>query len=383
MYRKFTADQIFTGYEILPDPAVLICNADGEVIDLIPRADAGDDIIYNPGMLSPGLVNAHCHLELSHLKGKIPKRTGLVGFVQQVMILRNSGEEEIAAAMEKAEASMLHTGIVAVGDICNSSESIRQKLKQHLYYHNFIEAAGFPPEAATVRFERAEKIYQLFRENNLAANIVPHAPYSVSPQLLNKMIDYEGNDRFSMHNQEDEAEEQLFHQGNGGFIDFYQQLNIDISFFNPPGTSSLRYLLPYFKTYRPLILVHNVFTSEADIMFANELFPFVSAPLYFCLCANANLYINNRLPDIDMLMKHQCNLVLGTDSLASNDQLSIMEEIHTISKHFPQVPLSVMLRWATSNGAAALGVDHWAGSFGKGKKPGVICLNEGNVKRII
>ena len=149
---------------------MLICNAAGEVLDLVHRADAGDDIMYNPGILSPGLINAHCHLELSHLKGKIPKGTGLVGFVQQVMSLRNSGADEIAAAMEIAGASMLHTGIVAVGDICNSSDSIHQKLKQHLYYHNFIEAAGFPPEAAAVRFERAEKIYQLFREKNLPAN---------------------------------------------------------------------------------------------------------------------------------------------------------------------------------------------------------------------
>jgi aminodeoxyfutalosine deaminase len=383
LYRKFTADQIFTGYEILPEPAVLICNADGQVLDLVPITDAGDDVMYNPGMLSPGFVNAHCHLELSHLIGKIPKGTGLVGFVQQVMSLRNSNEEEIAAAMEMAEASMLNAGIVAVGDICNSSDSIGQKLKEQLYYHNFIEAAGFPPEAAAIRFETAEKIYQLFREKNLPANIVPHAPYSVSVSLLNKMIDFEGNDRLSLHNQEDEAEEQLFYNGEGALIDFYRQLNIDISFFNPPRTSSLQYLLPYFKAYRPLILVHNVFTSEADLRFANELFPFVSAPLYFCLCANANLYINNRLPDIDRLIKHQCNLVLGTDSLASNDQLSIMEEINTISKHFPQLPLAVMLRWATSNGAAALGVDHWAGSFGKGKKPGVISIHEGNVKRLI
>jgi cytosine/adenosine deaminase-related metal-dependent hydrolase len=95
---------------------------------------------------------------------------------------------------------------------------------------------------------------------------------------------------------------------------------------------------------------------------------------FYCLCPNANLYISNVLPDIHLLMKEQCNIVLGTDSLASNHQLSIAEEIKTIQNNFPGISLETMLQWATINGARALQMDDTLGSFEKGKQPGVLLL---------
>ena len=117
------------------------------------------------------------------------------------------------------------------------------------------------------------------------------------------------------------------------------------------------------------MLVHNTVSQEADISFAGNYFH----RLYWCLCPNANLFIEDKLPDIELFRKHGSCITLGTDSLASNSSLSILEEIKTIQFHFPAVPLCEMLMWATQNGAEALGFNH-LGTFEKGKRPGVILI---------
>jgi cytosine/adenosine deaminase-related metal-dependent hydrolase len=99
--------------------------------------------------------------------------------------------------------------------------------------------------------------------------------------------------------------------------------------------------------------------------------------LFLCLCPNANEYIGGQLPDINLLRKKGLQLVLGTDSLASNHQLDLLAEINTIQRHYPEIPLEEILLWATSNGAKALGVQDQFGSFEKGKKPGWVLLQEG------
>jgi cytosine/adenosine deaminase-related metal-dependent hydrolase len=114
--------------------------------------------------------------------------------------------------------------------------------------------------------------------------------------------------------------------------------------------------------------VHNTFTREADILFAE------ASPhrVFWCLCPNANAYIENCMPPVDLLLKHRAKIVLGTDSLASNHQLSILEEIKTLQVHFPDLLLEEILSWATSNGAGALDCQDQFGSFEAGKYPGIV-----------
>jgi cytosine/adenosine deaminase-related metal-dependent hydrolase len=123
---------------MLSAPTVLITDGSGFIIDLVNIEEAGDGIEEFKGIISPGFVNAHCHLELSHLKGRIPENTGLVEFVQQVMNNRSKGNEHQLEAMEQVESKMYHSGIVAVGDICNSSDSIAVKKSSKILWHNFI-----------------------------------------------------------------------------------------------------------------------------------------------------------------------------------------------------------------------------------------------------
>ncbi|MBK8494092.1 MAG: hypothetical protein IPL50_03090 [Chitinophagaceae bacterium] len=144
MYRKFSADHIFNGYGFRQQE-VLITDAAGVIVDLVCEQEAGDNIEKLNGILCPGFINVHCHLELSHMKGLVPKHTGLVDFVLAVVNERHFEEAEILSAIEIAENEMLQNGIVAVGDICNNTLTIPQKRKGRLRYHNFIEAAGFIP----------------------------------------------------------------------------------------------------------------------------------------------------------------------------------------------------------------------------------------------
>ena len=370
---------------MLPQGNVLITDASGVVKEIIALKDAGDDIEFFDGLLCPGFINAHCHLELSHLKGLIPEKTGLVDFVFKIITERHLAEEQILAAIETAENEMLQNGIVAVGDICNNTLTIAQKKKQRLLYHNFIEVSGFVPATASERFEKAKAIlseYQSAEKNvqhsmfNIqCSTLSPHAPYSVSPKLFELINNATANNILTIHNQETEAEEDFIKNKIGDFLRLYEKLGIDISFYAPSGKSSLQNWWPYLKNNQSVILVHNVTTSTEDIEFAKpSTINYQPSTLHFCLCPNANLYITNTLPNVNMLMEQDSNIVLGTDSLASNHQLNILEEIKTLHKNFPAIKLQTMLQWATTNGAKALQMETVLGSFEKNKKPGVVLI---------
>jgi len=382
-YLKFKADKLFDGYRFAADNTVLITDEEGVVQDMVAENEAGDDVQTFSGILSPGFINCHCHLELSHLKGLIPEGTGLGKFVLNVVQQRHFPGEEILQAIGKAEDEMIANGIVAVGDICNNALTVSQKTKGRMYYHNFIEASGFNPQIANSRFEKVKQIYNEFANSpSGVGSIVPHAPYSVADELWDLIINFPGNHLMTIHNQETVGENEWFMNKQGEFAEMYAAMNIDVSFFKPSGKSSLQSYLPKFLNNQSTILVHNVVTSEADILFSQ--FPIVNCQLFWCLCPNANQYITRQLPDIDLLVKHDCEIVLGTDSLASNHQLSILEEMKTIQQHFPHIEMEMMLQWATSKGAKALQMDSLLGSFVKGKRPGVILIenNFTSVKRL-
>lgn len=364
---------------MLPQGHVLITDKTGTVLEIVSENEAGHDIEKHNGIICPGFVNAHCHLELSHIKGIIPEQTGLVDFVFKIITERNADDNIILEAIKNAEEEMQQNGIVAVGDICNTVHTVLQKKQARLQYHNFIETTGFVPATAGKRFEATLETLGQFKQlsavNNQLSTVNPHAPYSVSPQLFELINNLPGNNLLTIHNQETAAENDFFETGTGDFLRLYQQLGIDISFYKPAGKTSLQTVLPYLNNRQSLLLVHDVTTVEDDIKAAQlSVASQHLSSVFYCLCPNANKYITNSLPDINTLVANNCTIVLGTDSLASNRQLSILEEMKTIQEHFKQITLSQMLQWATYNGAEALKMSERLGSFGKGKKPGLVLI---------
>ncbi len=367
------ADYLFDGTQILKSSSVLITDLQGKIENIIPKDEAGQGIEVFKGLLSPGFVNAHCHLELSHLKNLIPERTGLPEFVTSVVQLKQFDQAEIIAAIKNAEDEMLATGTVAVGDICNYAITVAQKEKARLHYYNFIETSGWNPSVAETRFQKSLSYYEEFLQKNMKASLVPHAPYSVSKNLWGKIAPYFDAKVISIHNQETEDEDKYFLKGLGKLNQMYKNMNIENSFYKIPGTRSLATYFENFRKAASVILVHNTFTTQEDL---NYIFRTKSQNqlVSFCLCINANLYIENVVPPLELLLQNNCNLVVGTDSLASNHQLIILEELKTIAEKFPNIATEVILQWATSSGARALQMEHVLGTFEKGKKPGVVLI---------
>ncbi|CAN5592644.1 amidohydrolase family protein [soil metagenome] len=378
LYRKFTAHNIFNGYDLFPQHTVLIITPEGVVTDIVDKADAGDGIEFLDGLLTPGFINAHCHTELSYLKGAIPANTGLVQFVQEVMKSRGVLDEMKLEAIQRADAEMFQGGIVAVGDICNTTDSIAVKQKSRLYWYNFIEVSGFVGAAAATRVDGAKQVYNEFTARlPQAVSLSPHAPYSVSKTMFHQLNMATAHQLISIHNQESVAENELYQHKTGDFLNLYNNFGIDISGFEPTGKTSLQTWLPLFYNHQSILAVHNTFTSQADIDFYKA-YDVQKASLYFCLCVNANKYIEQQFPPINMLRKNNCNLVIGTDSYASNWQLSILDEVKTIQQGAAEIPLIEILQWATINGAQALKVDDQLGSFEKNKKPGIVLIDHVN-----
>lgn len=385
-YRKFQADKIFTGFEFLDPGHVLIMDEDGKVMEILAEMDAGEGIERYRGILCPGFINAHCHLELSHLKNTIPPHTGLIPFLLDVVSKRDHDQSLILDCIENAEKEMELEGIVAVGDICNTSITLQSKCKSKIKWNNFIEVLGMKDEKAEANLLHYEGILDAFNgaATNMKSSLVPHAPYSISNKTFEGINNRTGHSIVSMHSQENPAEDELYAKGTGDFIRLFNKLGLAESPFPVSGKSSLQSCLPYFNKQQRIILVHNTFTAAEDIVFALDHAKEYLSGIHFCICANANRYIENQMPPIDLLMKHKAEIILGTDSYSSNWQLSIAAEIRTIRKELPEIPLQRILQWATINGARALERDDALGSFEPGKKPGIVLLDNAlQAKKII
>jgi len=370
MLRYFSADYILpVSSDPIPD-GVVVVNKEGTIVDLMDSESASafaDQTERFEGIIVPGFVNAHCHLELSHMKAQLPRGSGLPAFIRSVITRRDAGQAQILKAMEEYDQVMFNNGIVAAGDISNTGLSKFVKQKSKIYYYTFVELLGFDPQRAEAAFQRALDV-----KNELAplpSSIVPHAPYSVSNELFQILKEYSsGRDNLiSMHNQECAQENEFFISKSGDFIDFYKFLNQDISFFEAQFKTSLQTVLPLLPEKQKIMLVHNTFTDPEDIRFAGS----SSREIFWCFCPNANLYIENRLPDIHLFQDSGLTMTIGTDSLASNEKLCILSEIKTIKEHFRELEFATLLKWATLNGAVFLGVQDRFGSIEKGKTPGL------------
>jgi aminodeoxyfutalosine deaminase len=380
-YRKIQADGLFDGEKIVgggEQGPVLICSDDGVIENIVHGREAGEGIERHPGLLCPGFINTHCHLELSHMKGVIPSGTGLVDFLLQVMERREEAPADPFTAAREADRQMAEEGIVAVGDISNNISTLPIKAASKLYYHTFVEVTGFIPSGAEARLQQARQTYlgmsQVLGEH--CVSLVPHAPYSVSRPLFDA-LNQSGKGRvLTIHNQESEAENELYKDKEGDFLRLYAILGLDLAFFTPYRSSSLPAYLPWLTEPAALILVHNVATAPSDVDGALALAESRGQSIYWCLCPGANIYIQGRMPPVTLLREKKCVLTLGTDSLSSNRQLSILAEMRLLQENDPAIPLAEILSWATANGARALGIAERFGSFRKGTQPGILLIRD-------
>lgn len=357
-YEKLQADQLFDGEKFFGKEKVLIRDFGGRKLDIIDLSDAGEDVRYIPGLISPGFVNAHCHLELSHMKNVIPPHTGLVPFLIDVVGKRDFPTDVIHAAIMDAKAEMEADGIIAVGDICNTPVTLAYKGGNTIQWQNFIEVLSFTEENTPSRMAHYTSVLGEFNEAGAGPSALsPHAPYSVSPLAFQMINEATEGKTISIHNQECNAENELYQTGGGEFLNLFRKFGLDHSPFPVTGQNSIRSYLPYFNKGQKILLVHNTFMPREDIQWANEVAKKNGTQLVYCVCINANFYIENTVPMIHDFVEEGCEIVLGTDSYSSNHTLKITSEIASIRRCYPNIPPGDVMRWATINGAKALGIE--------------------------
>lgn len=367
-----TADWIFPGKGEPLKNGFLEITDDGRIIRLTqerPTADGDEKVQVLHGIICPGLINCHCHLELSHMKGKIPEATGLPGFLKEVVKTRKAEEEDILLAMEDADREMWKNGMIAVGDISNTPASIPVKQQSLIRYHTFVEVFDLSPFRAVEVLKNGLKTERVFREAGLSASVSPHATYSVSEKLMQLLGEsFSGREiPLTIHNQETPAEDEMFLKGTGTLLGFLREAAPDYEDWKATGKSALQSWIPRFPSWARTLLVHNTYSSQDDIRRAQS---YCSHP-WWCFCPNANRFIENKLPDIPAFIKEGASITLGTDSYASNHALSLLEEMKTIQEAWPSVSTWQILEWATGNGATFLGLTHELGSFTHGRRPGI------------
>lgn len=375
--KKITADYIFPGNQKPIKNGVIVIDDEGRIIKIGTRNDfAIQDLEVYKGVLTPGFINTHCHLELSHMKGKVATGTSLIPFISNVVKFRDISQKKIDKAIEKGDREMYKEGIVAVGDISNKTDTANQKETSEIRYYTFVEMFDFMQKDWTEdTFKQYKEVYDGQTDSNgNKKSMVPHAPYSVSEGLFKKLAKANQlGSTVSIHNQETPDENLFFQKKKGAFLDFYKNFEINIDDFRPTGKPSIDYAITYMNPNCKTLFVHNTMTTKADIEKAHKW----NQNCYWATCPNANLYIENRLPNYQHFIDTNAKVTIGTDSLTSNWQLSIVEEMKTIAKYQSYIPFETLVRWATINGAEALGYESELGSIEVGKKPGLVLLNMG------
>lgn len=369
--KKFKADYVFPVNTGPIKNGIVTVDNQGKILS-VDTDDKGGKVEKLDGIICPGFINTHCHVELSHLKDKITQKKGLVSFIKEVQTKRNSAPEDIMAAAEKADEEMYRNGIVAVGDIANSNVTAAIKKSSKIHYHTFIEVFGFRPDKADELFNNAIALSQQFK--GLSSSVTAHAPYSVSKDLfrhIGKLCEDQPN-LMSIHNQETEEENKLYRYKTGDFLDLYQSFNIDISSFKPQARNSIQCIIPLLSNKPNVLMVHNTYTNLKDIYFAKRF----DRKIHWCFCPNANLYIEGRLPKVDLFIDQGFNITLGTDSLASNHKLCLLNEMRVLQDSFNDIDLERLIEWGTINGAKYLGIDADKGSIQPGKTPGLNLISK-------
>lgn len=369
---RLSAQYVFTNCGPALKRAVITTEDDGTVSSVEETGGnlkESDSLEFYNGIIIPGFVNCHCHLELSHLKGYVASGSGLSVFLKQVTKTRESTTENIIASARSADNAMYNEGIVLCADICNTSVSFGIKQESRIKYINLLEVFGSDPEKALIQMEELTKVAEAAIEKNLPFNLVPHAVYSMSLALLRLLREKSINNKVtSIHFMETEAEKDFLENHSGPFLSFYTQLGL-ISEQLETAKNHTDIVLNKLTPSGNLILVHNTFADKETIRNVKE-----RGRLFWCLCPSSNTYIEQKVPPLDLLITEGCEIVIGTDSLASNNKLSILEELKILQSNFPSVSIEDLVKWATINGAKALGEENSYGKIEPGKKPGLLLL---------
>ncbi len=378
--KRFSAQYIITVSGSLLRKGVISAEDDGTIISVEDTSgnltEKSGTEFYN-GIIIPGFVNCHCHLELSDLEGKMPPGQGLAGFIMNVRKLRDSDKALALSAAIRADDELYREGVVLCADICNTELTFEIKKESRIRYLNLLEVFGIDPGKAGKRIDEILNLSEKAASAGLDYSIVPHSVYSLSRELLRLVRkESERNKVTSIHFMESPGEERFLADQSGAIKESYKQSGLGLNGLDTVK-DHVSAIFDYITSSGNLILVHNTFVSR-DIIHRIK----SRGNLFWCLCPGSNLFIENAVPPAGLLHEEGCDIVTGTDSLASNSRLSILGELKLLQRHFPGITLEELIRWSTLNGARALCCEDQYGSLEAGKKPGILLLEDADLQNM-
>ena len=346
-----------------------VISTERRLVETVGRHHAERVVDLGSVAILPGLVNAHTHLELSWMRGQVPPAQSMPKWAATLMALRRTVSHEppepIGAAIAEARAS----GTVLVGDVTNTFTTYEWIADSDLSAVFFRELLGFSaPDPEAIVEAAAEQIAALTPIAWLRASIVPHAPYSVSPALFEAIARRVKDAPISIHLGESRAEIEFLQRGTGEWRALLESLGVWNHGWTPPGCGPIEYMDRFGLLNERLLAVHGVrFTDD-------ELTRLRRAGATLVTCPRSNLWTGAGEPPIDRFYASGVRVAIGTDSLASVEDLNLFGELAAVRRAAPHVPPRELLASATIHGAAALGFADELGTIEPGKRAQLIAV---------
>jgi aminodeoxyfutalosine deaminase len=330
--------------------------------------DTADPVLREVALI-PGLVNAHVHLELSWMRGRVAAGESMPAWASALMALRRSADVDPAAAVQAALDEARASGTALIGDVANTTVTLDPLRHSALSAVVFRELIGFRVEEPEPVIEAAlAELGVRSAADRVRPTLVPHAPYSVSPALLAALGNRAPETPMSIHLAESGAERQFLQDGSGPWRSVLEAVGAWNPAWTAPGCGPVAYLDRLGLITSRLLAVHGVHLTGAEIARLAE----VRATIV--TCPRSNQWTGAGLPPIDEFYLSGARVAIGTDSLASVDTLSLFDEMAAVRRIAPGVPAGRILRSATLDGAIALGFGATLGSIEPGKRAELLAV---------
>lgn len=328
--------------------------------------DLGDAVIV------PGLVNAHTHLELSWMAGRVPPKPSMAQWIRELMSVRaagpDGGADEVSKAALDAAISMVEAGTVLVGDISNSLITPGLIAASGLRGVVFHELTGFGATDVDGILQTAEARLDEHRTLPLDFAVVAHAPYSVSPALIAAIARAPRTAPLAIHLGESAEEMAFIATGQGPIRRMLEHLGVWSDSWAVPGCDPAEYVDRLGYLAPGTLVVHAVkFGSEAIARLRDRGVVVVS-------CPRSNTWVGSGVPPLAALYRAGVPVAFGTDSLASAPTLNMFDELAEARRIAPEVPASLLIDSATRRGAQALGLGAEYGTIEAGKRAALIAV---------
>ena len=366
MIRIFSANWIITGTSAPLQNGAVVLKGD-RVFDLGPRSEIEgkySNRIYDLGntIVFPAFVNAHTHLELTHLRGNYDIDGGFLQWMRSTSDgMQKSEDEEIKQGVSKGIESILESGTIGIGDTTATSLTAGLIQDSRLYARIFHEVKGFRNFKIPYLMQKTEKRLKQFQDSErVTHHLAPHSPFLVGRKLFQEIEQRES--LISLHLASVPEEIEFFETGQGPIKQMLLAHEMFDYKWEIPKSSPVKYFFENYYYAQSNILVHMIHVSEADMDYMAE----SHVDVHICLCPRSHSNLNLGVAPARKYRKRGFNLCLGTDNVVVSGDFDMREEMKAAAEEYQFSPQQIF-EMGTSGGARALGFEDQLGTIEPGK----------------